>query len=69
MGVILFLRGQLAMSETVLVVKLGEERYWQLVSRDQDCANILQCTGHPSPPQQRIIWPKMSIVPGVGTES
>lgn len=38
MGVILFLRGQLAMSETVLVVKLGEECYWQLVSRDQGCA-------------------------------
>lgn len=30
-----------------------------------DADESLQCTGYPSPPKQRITWPKMSMMLGL----
>ena len=56
----------LAMSGDILgchnVVR-GATGIWKVEAKD--VANVLQCTGQPHPSQQRIIQPKMSIVPKV----
>ena len=39
----------------------GRRCYWHLVGRGQGCWSILQCCG--TDPQQRIILPKMLVVP------
>lgn len=41
----------------------GATGIWKVEAKD--VANVLQCTGQPHPSQQRIIQPKMSIVPKV----